>query len=311
MEVANLLTQLQKALTKPETCSVQTQTNDSYENYDQSTWDIFLDAMTAQLESTRDSTRKKRKIESGKAAKQALHTCPKCNLVSAYFESQLKEKFGIKSNGKHQSWCKGCRDVLPIVAAPMRTVAQKEPSVQTPEPLSLQLPPSTSVDSCITDKQFADNISDAFDENDHMDPEEPYPEEHLEDPGDEIVYVPSPATTRMGKKELHDCRVFNEDTSIINRKGSIFCISSHGSNGMEFHDTIRKSSESWRQAEERHRMKSHPIVKKRAKLLSILSTQEKQPMHAIMKKYEGVTTVELFCRIKQESPALLKPLATE
>ena len=114
----------------------------------------------------------------------------------------------------------------------------------------------------------------------------------------------------MGKKELLDNRVFDEDTSVINRKGSIFCISSHGSNGMEFHDTIRKSSESWRQAEDRHRMKSHPIVQKRAKLLSILSAQEKQPMHVIMKKYEGVTTVELFCRIKQESPALLKPLAT-
>ncbi len=74
----------------------------------------------------------------------------------------------------------------------MRIVPTKEPVVQTPEPLSLQLPPSGSTQSCQTDQQFLDNISDVFDENDRMDPDEP---------GDEIVYVPS-SQKKMGKTEF-------------------------------------------------------------------------------------------------------------
>ena len=252
MDVASLLTQLQKALTKPETCSVQTQTRESYlidgTDICKSTWDIYLDNIQATLEETRDS--KRRRIDRKQAHPQ------------------------------------------------MRTAPQKE-VVRTPEPLTLQLPPSNpSVETFTTDQaHFSDNISDTFDENDVMDPED-----------EEVVYQPP---TRLSAKEKQISKVFDEDTSLINRKGSIFCISSFGSNGMTFHDTIRKSSESWKQAEERHRQTCHPIIKKRAKLMSILSEQEKQPMREIMKKYSGVTTMELFCKIKQESPALLTPLGKE
>jgi hypothetical protein len=255
MEVASLLAQLQKALTKPEkeTCSVQTQTRESYmdeSDLGKTTWDIYLDSFQAELENTRDAKRQK------------------TDRKQAYPQ--------------------------------MRTVPIKEP-VRTPEPLTLQLPPSNpSVATFTTDQaHFSDNISDTFDENDLMDPEE-----------EEVVYQP-PTRSNLSSKEKEIAKVFDEDSSIISRKGGIFCISSYGSNGMTFHDTIRKPSETWKEAEERHRLKSHPIIKKRAKLMSILSEQEKKPMSEIMKKYSGVTTMELFCRIKQESPALLKPLATE
>jgi len=106
----------------------------------------------------------------------------------------------------------------------------------------------------------------------------------------------------------HSDRCFDEDTSVINRRGSIFVISSFGQNGMQFHDTIKKANESWREAEERHKAKAHPIVQKRLKLMQIIATQEKKSLDSTIKKYCALTSLELFCRIKNDSPALLKPL---
>ena len=106
----------------------------------------------------------------------------------------------------------------------------------------------------------------------------------------------------------HSDRCFDEDTSVINRRGSIFVISSHGQNGMQFHDTIKKANETWKEAEERHKAKLHPIVEKRLKFMQIIATQEKKSMDSTLKKYGSLTCLELFCRIKNESPALLKPL---
>jgi len=272
MDVSTLLQQLQTALVKPQTVSVQTQTNVSYEEFDKSVWDIHIDLLQKYFDDIRDVKRQK------------------------------------------------------ISHVP-----------RTPEPLTLQQPPSRTSTLCTDDfaekvATIADNLSEPFDENDKMDPEE-------ED--DNVVMgkycCPQCSRTASGKdvKEVfglkrnrHDqlvpqswctkCRtgytkadtlkVFNEESSIINRKGAIICVTNNGTKGLEYHDTIRKAGESWKDAEERHRAKSHPIVQKRAKLMSFLSKQEEIPMKEIMKKYEGKTTVELFCKIKQESPGLLTPL---
>lgn len=272
MDVSTLLQQLQTALVKPQTVSVQTQTNISYDDFDETIWDMHIDLFQKYFDDIRDAKRRK---------------------------------------------------ITTTVPA-------------TPEPLTLQQPPSRTSTQC-TDEAFAekvaniaDNLSEPFDENDKMDPEE-----------DEIVLdqycCPQCSRTASGKdvKEVfglkrnrHDqlvpqswctkCRtgytkadglkVFNEESSIINRKGAIICVTNNGTKGLDYHDTIRKAGESWKEAEERHRAKSHPIVQKRAKLMSILSKQEEIPMKQVMKKYEGKTTVELFCKIKQESPGLLTPL---
>lgn len=272
MDVSTLLQQLQTALVKPQTVSVQTQTNVSYEEFDKSVWDIHIDLFQKYFDDIRDVKRQK------------------------------------------------------ISHVP-----------RTPEPLTLQHPPSRTSTLCTDDfaekvATIADNLSEPFDENDKMDPEE--------DEEDVVIgqyCCPQCSITAIGKqvKEVFGmkrnrtgqlipqswcsrCRtgyskgdglkVFNEESSIINRKGAIICVTNNGAKGLDYHDTIRKAGESWKEAEARHRAKSHPIVQKRAKLMAILSKQEETPMKEVMKKYEGKTTVELFCKIKQESPGLLTPL---
>lgn len=308
MDVAAILAQLQEALKKPETCESECQTEISYVDFEKFTWDRSIDILQLCLEDLRNSNRKRKRTTEHNQKQVTL-----------------------------------------------------EP-VKTPEPLTLQQPPSEpSVKSFETADAipYTDNISEGFDENENADEEDPDTEDETviygaycpkcekkasgytevrqefgfkdmrgkkcvqswcikcrtgyvkrtgsnESPGSNRTFLPTACTDEN--------RVFDEDVNIINRRGAIFCVS-HPPNvngaangGMKFHDTIRKASESWKEAEDRHRAKCHPIVQKRGKLMSILAKQEQCSMSAIMQKYEGKTTMELFCKIKQESPGLLKPL---
>ena len=293
MDVQTLLGQLQQALTekaKPVTCEVATQTFESFQDPDHSMLESLVDLWYGEV-----------KV----AHKERFHW---------YLYPETPANPGKK------------RRLSPV---------------KTPKPLTLEQPPSNpSVKTFETNDaliNFEDNISEQFDENDRS-----------PDVEDEVIcdtfdaYCPKCKETAEGYTNVREvfgtlvkdgketaqswcikCRsgyakrsgrkspldkVFDPTSTIINRKGAIFCATTHGSHGMEFHDTIRKASETWSQAEERHRAKSHPIVQKRAKMLGILAKQNQTSMHKVMEQYAGKTTLELFCLIKNESPELLKPL---
>lgn len=296
VDVAGLLQQLGQALQKAPTAEVGCQTIESYGNSLLSCYDFTVNEITVYL--------KERKRD-------------RCD-----FQSPAPANLGKK---------------------PRRTPQETPPLKK----LTLEHPPSNpSVCTINTEDMnidFVDNISEPFDENDREPDEEPaqqieQEENHHDAKCPKCGVIAEGYTTVLqtfGWKFNHKnekvpqswckkCRCdkppvprteadkadrcFDEDTQVINRCGSIFVISSHGSNGMVFHDTIKKSNESWREAEERHQTKAHPIVQKRMKLLQILAKQEHKSLESTIKYYCNLTSLELFCRIKNETPSLLKPL---
>lgn len=309
MDVPSLLAQLQKALTKPETCETECQTKETFPDPEKSMWDLSIDTLQLTLDELRDKKNRNPTI--------------------------------CKPRGKHIS----IHDNEPAKTPTPLTLQQppSEPSVKTFETSDAVLQ-HDNISDCFDEN---DNV----DEEDPEQKEEVIfgaycPKCTKKAHGYTEVLEKFGFKLRSGKKCVQswctkcrngmeespssnrtflptacpeENRVFDVDTNIINRRGGIFCVShtrnknniGPTNNGMKFHDTIRKASESWKEAEERHRSKSHPIVQKRGKLMSILSKQENLSMPEIMKKYEGRTTMELFCKIKQESPALLKPLGTQ
>lgn len=311
MDVTSLLAQLQKALTKPETCEKECQTKETFPDPEKSMWDLSIDTVQLTLEELRDNKNRNHTVGKPKGSKN-------------------------KRTSLH--------DVEPATTPMPLTLQQppSEPSVKTFETSDAVLQ-HDNISDCFDENDNAD-------EEDPEEKEEVIygaycPKCTKKAHGYTEVLEKFGFKLRNGKKCVQswctkcrngmeesppsnrtflptacseENRVFDEDTNIINRRGGIFCVS-HVSksengptnNGMKFHDTIRKASESWKEAEERHRARSHPIVQKRGKLMSILSKQEKLSMQEIMKKYEGRTTMELFCKIKQESPALLKPLGKQ
>lgn len=290
-DVAGLLSQLSKALQKQPTAEVGCQTIESYGNSLLSCYDFTVNEITAYLA--------QRKRDRGD------------------FQSPAPTNVGKKP----------------------RTTPPKTPPQ---EKLTLMHPPSNpSVCTMNTEDMnfdFQDNVSEPFDENDKSpEYEEDQNETHYSATCPKCGIVAEGYTTVLqvfGWKYNHknqkthqswcaDCRhgttakqteaeaadrCFDTDTTIINRRGSFFIVSHPQGGGMNFYDTIKKSNESWKDAEQRHQNKAHPIVQKRTKLEQILSKQEKQSMETIMRKYKDMTTLELFCRIKNETPALLTPL---
>ncbi len=249
-ELQNLLTQLQQHLSKT-TSEVACQT-DPYDIHSELS-NIWPNILQSYLNDRRTVEPIKKKARTGMAVKEALHTCPKCQTVSAYFESEIQEKFGVKTNGKHQSWCRQCRGCLPIV----------------------RTPPSNA---------FFDDGQDMEDgaEDDFAD---------LED----------------------DDKLYDESTEILHRKDCIYVASrqSGRNHGFLFHDTLKRKTETWDDAEWRHKENNHPLMDKREKLLKIIADQERTHVNIIRKQLEHMTTVELFYQIKKDSPLLLKSLSAK
>ena len=327
MDVAALLGQLQKALQKPETCEIECQTDLSYSDVDKSIWDLQIDSMQLCLEELRDS--KKRKLSNAGRPKGSKNKRP-------HFGPEPTDDF---ENFETENQVTTTPKPLTLEQPPSK------PSVKSFETADA-VPYTDNISEGFDENEKADEDPDTEDEtviygafcpkcekqaNGYTEVSQEFGFKQLrgktcvqswcikcrqgyakrtgtnETPGSNRSFLPTACTDAN--------RVFDEDVNIINRRGGIFCVS-HVSksengptnNGMKFHDTIRKASETWKEAEERHRAKSHPIVQKRGKLMSILAKQENCSMSAIMRKYEGKTTMELFCKIKQESPGLLKPL---
>jgi len=292
VDVAGLLQQLGQALQKQPTAEVGCQTIESYGNSLLSCYDFTVNEITVFL--------KERKRE-------------RCD-----FQSPAPANLGKKP----------------------RLTPQETPPLKK---LTLEHPPSNpSVCTINTEDMkidFIDNISEPFDENDREPDEEPeHKENHhyaecpkcgviaegyttvLQTFGWKFNHKNEKVSQSWCKKCRHEKppvgsteadkadRCFDEDTQVIKRCGNIYVISSYGANGMVFHDTIKKANESWRDAEERHQGKAHPIVQKRMKLLQILATQEQKSLESTIKYYSKMTSLELFCRIKNDTPSLLKPL---
>jgi hypothetical protein len=254
-QLQNLLTQLQEHLTKT-TAEVACQT-DPYDIHSELS-NIWPNILQSYLNAGPTVEPTKKKARTGVAAKQPLHTCPKCQTVCAYFESEIQEKFGVKTNGKHQSWCRGCRHgCLPLV---------------TPT-----TPPSTAF----------------FDEGQDM-------EDGAEDDFADLM-------------EKCDDKLYDESTEILHRKDCIYVASRNGgrNHGFLFHDTLKRKTETWDDAEYRHLKENHPLMDKREKLLKIIADQEKTHVNIIRKELEHMTTVELFYQIKKDSPLLLKSLSAK
>jgi hypothetical protein len=253
-QLQTLLSQLQEHLTKT-TAEVGCQT-DPFDIHSElsNIWPNILQSYLVNV-STVEPTKKK--ARTGMAAKQPLHTCPKCKTVCAYFESEIEGKFGLKSDGKHQSWCKGCRHgCLPLVT------------------------PTTPLSNAF------------FDEGQDM-----------EEYGAEDDFADL----------MEDDKLYDESTEILHRKDCIYVASrqSGRNHGFLFHDTLKRKTETWDDAEWRHKAENHPLMDKREKLLKIIADQESTHVNIIRKELEGMTTVELFYQIKKDSPVLLKSLSAK
>jgi len=68
---------------------------------------------------------------------------------------------------------------------------------------------------------------------------------------------------------------------------------------------LKASTETWEDAEVRMKQKNMPIIRKRDKLLKIIANQEGITVMECMMKYSGITTAELFFRVKNASPEMI------
>ncbi len=74
---------------------------------------------------------------------------------------------------------------------------------------------------------------------------------------------------------------------------------------------LKASTETWEDAEVRMKQKNMPIIRKRDKLLKIIAIQEGINVMECMMKYSGITTAELFFRVKNSSPEMITSKAEE
>lgn len=171
----------------------------------------------------------------------------------------------------------------------------KRPRVETPE---------KSLES--TPNQTSSLVSDTLSEESSV--------VYIEDNMYEQVVYEQPYLSPSFEEETEN-KMFEADTKVINRKGNMYLVEfgkqgCRNGQGMFFHDTIKKEKETWQDAEDRHREAYHPIIQKRAKLLGLLAKQNGTTMNDTMVKYASTTTIELFCKVKQESPELIKQFAS-
>jgi len=309
MEVNALLQQLQKALEKPTTNTVATQTIESYDDIDvdKTTFDAIIEVVQAKLDELKDGARKRKARPD---FQEPLGKQPRIQPVNTPQPLTLQLPPSVQSGDSFHT-----EDaVFNFDECQPDNENRLSPEVDSFTPFNAVCP------KCQIMTEGYMNVREVFGVKDVKGKQRPQSwckkcrSKHRVD---DVTSPPSSETLLpyySGKES--ETMVFDDSTQLINRRGSIFCISQkeptaeNGSKrqGFHFHDTIKKLSESWEQAELRHRENSHPIIKKRSKLLSILSRQEGKPMAVTMQKYEGKTTMELFCKIKQESPMLLKPL---
>ena len=105
------------------------------------------------------------------------------------------------------------------------------------------------------------------------------------------------------------------DSTIMSRKDNVYLIENPSGEGhkhppsLKIKLKVKGSSETWEEAEKRHKEKSHPIIKKRMKCLKLLAKQEGTSIADQMKKNSGVTTTELFIRVKKNSPMIISSCA--
>ena len=74
---------------------------------------------------------------------------------------------------------------------------------------------------------------------------------------------------------------------------------------------LKASTETWEDAEVRMKNDNLPIIRKRDKLLKIIANQEGIDVMECMMKYSGITTAELFFRVKNSSPEMITSKAEE
>ncbi len=74
---------------------------------------------------------------------------------------------------------------------------------------------------------------------------------------------------------------------------------------------LKASTETWEDAEVRMKNDNLPIIRKRDKLLKIIAIQEGINVMECMMRYSGITTAELFFRVKNSSPEMITSKAEE
>ena len=97
---------------------------------------------------------------------------------------------------------------------------------------------------------------------------------------------------------------------IMERAQNIYLINDNGTGNNAPPSTritmkLKSSTETWEDAEVRMKQKNMPIIRKRDKLLKIIANQEGISVMECIMKYSGITTTELFFRVKNSSPEMI------
>lgn len=103
---------------------------------------------------------------------------------------------------------------------------------------------------------------------------------------------------------------------IMERAQNIYLINDNGTGNNAPPSTritmkLKSSTETWEDAEVRMKNDNLPIIRKRDKLLKIIANQEGIDVMECMMKYSGITTAELFFRVKNSSPEMITSKAEE
>lgn len=103
---------------------------------------------------------------------------------------------------------------------------------------------------------------------------------------------------------------------IMERAQNIYLINDNGSGNnappsSRITMKLKASTETWEDAEIRMKNDNVPIIRKRDKLLKIIANQEGISVMECMMKYSGITTAELFFRVKNSSPEMITSKAEE
>jgi hypothetical protein len=116
---------------------------------------------------------------------------------------------------------------------------------------------------------------------------------------------------RTPKYEKEDCSQPGSPHSVImERAQNIYLINDNGTGNnappsSRITMKLKSSTETWEDAEVRMKKKNMPIIRKRDKLLKIIANQEGISVMECMMKYSGITTAELFFRVKNSSPEMI------
>lgn len=116
---------------------------------------------------------------------------------------------------------------------------------------------------------------------------------------------------RTPKYQEKDCSQPGSPLSVImERAQNIYLINDKGTGNnappsSRITMKLKSSTETWEDAEIRMKEKNMPIIRKRDKLLKIIANQESISYVECMMKYSGITTAELFFRVKNSSPEMI------